>query len=59
VCIDVLVPFSEGRLVARIHELGEVLDEGHTGEGTRIRANVPARVAAESARFAVTALSGA
>ena len=54
VLIDVLVPFSEGRLVARIHETGDVVDEVHTGEGTRIRANVPQRVAGELAAYAVT-----
>ena len=57
VLIDVLVPFSEGRLVARVHELGDVLDEEHTGEGTRIRANVPQRVAGELAAYVVPALT--
>jgi GTPase len=58
VLIDVLLPFSEGRLVARIHELGDVLDEAHTGDGTRIRANVPQRLAGELAAYAVPALTG-
>ena len=53
VCIDVLVPFNDGRLVARIHELGEVLTEEHTGDGTHITAKVPRRVAGELAEYAV------
>ena len=55
VSIDVLLPFADGRLVARVHELGEVLTEEHTGNGTRITANVPQRVANELAAYAVTA----
>ncbi|HEY8729981.1 MAG TPA: GTPase HflX, partial [Acidothermaceae bacterium] len=51
VLVDVLLPFSEGRLVARMHELGDVLDEQHTGEGTRIKANVPPRLAGELASW--------
>ena len=51
VLVDVLLPFSQGRLVARMHELGDVLDEQHTGEGTRIKANVPPRLAGELASW--------
>jgi GTPase len=59
VSIDVLLPFADGRLVARVHELGEVLTEEHTGTGTRIKANVPQRVANELAAYAVPAASKA
>jgi len=59
VSIDVLLPFADGRLVARVHELGEVLTEEHTGTGTRIKANVPQRVANELAAYAVPAASEA
>jgi len=59
VCIDVLVPFNDGRLVARIHELGEVLTEEHTGDGTHITAKVPRRVAGELAAYAVAGVSEA
>jgi GTP-binding protein HflX len=59
VSIDVLLPFADGRLVARVHELGEVLTEEHTGTGTRIKANVPKRVANELAAYAVPAASKA
>ena len=57
VTIDVLLPFADGRLVARVHELGEVLTEEHTGDGTHITANVPQRVANELATYAVVAAS--
>lgn len=52
VAVDVLVPFSEGRLVALVHELGEVEHVEHTSAGTRVRARVPAELAAELAGFA-------
>jgi GTP-binding protein HflX len=45
--IDVLVPYSRGDLVARIHEEGEILSEEHTGEGTRLCARVSAGLASE------------
>jgi len=51
--IDVLVPFADGRVVARIHDLGEVELEEHTENGTRLRARVPQRLAGELTRFAV------
>ena len=54
VCVEVLVPFAEGRLVARMHDLGEIETEEHTEHGTRLRARVPHRLAGELARFAVS-----
>ncbi len=50
--VDVLVPFSRGDLVNRVHIEGEVLTEEHTGEGTRLRAKVRPGLAAELARYA-------
>ncbi|MDQ1486960.1 MAG: GTPase, partial [Actinomycetota bacterium] len=52
--IEVLVPFTEGRLVARMHDLGEIVEEEHTAHGTRLRARVPQRLVAELAAFEVT-----
>ncbi|GAA0540787.1 GTPase HflX [Saccharopolyspora subtropica] len=40
VFIDALVPYTRGELVARVHSEGEVVDEEHTPEGTRVRAKV-------------------
>ncbi|HEX7105715.1 MAG TPA: GTPase HflX [Acidothermaceae bacterium] len=53
VLVDVLLPFSEGRLVARVHEHGEVELQEHTADGTRLRARVPERVAAELGRYTI------
>lgn len=38
--LDLLVPYTEGALVARVHADGEVLAEDHTPDGTRLRARV-------------------
>ncbi len=38
--IEVLVPFSLGKLVSRVHAEGTVLSEEHTGEGTLLSAKV-------------------
>ena len=45
--IEVLVPYSRGDLVARIHDEGEILSEEHTGEGTLLTARVSPTLAAE------------
>jgi GTP-binding protein HflX len=51
----VLIPYSRGDLVARIHEDGKVLSERHTGDGTLISARVRADLAAPLAEFASVA----
>ncbi|ANY08426.1 GTPase HflX [Pseudonocardia sp. HH130630-07] len=38
--VDLLIPYTEGAVVARLHDEGEVLAEEHTGDGTRIWARV-------------------
>ncbi|GMA85450.1 hypothetical protein GCM10025868_07000 [Angustibacter aerolatus] len=45
--VEVLVPYERGDLVSRVHVDGEVLDEEHTAAGTRLRARVGSRLAAE------------
>ncbi|WP_427383253.1 GTPase HflX [Janibacter sp. G56] len=50
--VNVLVPYSRGDLVNRIHEEGEVLDSEHVGEGTRVVARVNGDLAAELGAFA-------
>jgi GTP-binding protein HflX len=52
--VDLLVPFAEGGRLAELHELAGELDRTDTPEGVRVRARVPAGVAARFARFAVT-----
>ena len=50
--LRVLVPYDRGDLVARVHELGEVLSQEHTPEGTALHARVPERMAAELEPYA-------
>ena len=49
--VRVLVPFTAGSLVARIHAEGTVLDEQHTAEGTLLSARVPAGLAGALSGF--------
>jgi GTP-binding protein HflX len=43
--VDLVVPYTRGDLVARVHESGQVLETEHTGEGTRLRAHVTPELA--------------
>ncbi|MEU6933223.1 GTPase HflX [Streptomyces sp. NPDC046385] len=43
---EVLVPYTEGGLVSRVHAEGEVLSEEHTPEGTLLKARVHEELAA-------------
>ena len=54
VVVDVLIPYSAGRLTSRVHDEGELISEEHTGDGTRLRARVPARLAHELAAYATS-----
>ena len=49
--VDVLLPYTEGALVSRVHAEGEVLAEEHTGEGTRLRARVHQELAGALAPY--------
>jgi GTP-binding protein HflX len=49
--VSVLVPYTRGDLVARIHTAGEVLAVDHTADGTEVRARVSNGLAAELATF--------
>ena len=51
--IHALVPYDRGDLVARVHAVGEVLDEQHEPEGTLLRARVGRALAAELEPFEV------
>jgi GTP-binding protein HflX len=53
--VDVLLPYDRGDLVSRVHDEGEVLEEEHRPEGTRVRALVGPTLAAELAPFAGSA----
>ncbi|WP_114856582.1 GTPase HflX [Brachybacterium sp. YJGR34] len=45
--VDLVVPYSRGDLVSRVHSTGEVLTEEHLMEGTRVHARVDEALAAE------------
>ncbi|APX34458.1 GTPase HflX [Brachybacterium sp. P6-10-X1] len=45
--IDVVVPYSRGDLVSRVHSSGEVIAEEHVMEGTHLHARVDEALAAE------------
>ncbi len=47
--VRVLLPYSRGDLVSRIHDRGEVLDTEHTAEGTLVQARVSEALAGELA----------
>ncbi|WP_353945156.1 GTPase HflX [Streptomyces sp. HUAS MG91] len=53
--IEVLVPYTQGKLVARAHSEGEVISEEHTAEGTLLKARVHEELAAEFASFVPSA----
>ena len=49
--VEVVIPYTHGGLVSRVHEHGEVLAEEHTETGTRLLALVEPALAAELERF--------
>ncbi|MFF4233974.1 GTPase HflX [Streptomyces sp. NPDC001820] len=49
--IEVLVPYTHGGLVSRVHAEGEVLSEEHTTEGTLLKARVHEELAAALAPY--------
>ena len=51
--VELLVPYANGSSLAELHELAGDLARRDTPEGVRVRALVPARMAARFARFAV------
>ena len=53
--VHVLVPFTAGSLVSRVHAEGTVLAEEHTADGTLLTARVPAGLAGALGPYAVVA----
>ncbi|QCB50945.1 GTPase HflX [Rhodococcus sp. PAMC28707] len=53
--VDVLVPYTRGDLVARIHTEGRITHSSHEADGTRVEARVPTALASVLAEFAVGA----
>ncbi|MGY2079801.1 GTPase HflX [Modestobacter sp. SYSU DS0657] len=56
--VDVLLPYDRGDLVARVHRDGEVLEERHEADGTRLSARVDDGLAAALDEF-TTPVAGA
>ena len=52
--VDLLVPYTRGDLVARVHSGAEVLGSEHTADGTRMRARVTPELAAALLPFTVS-----
>lgn len=55
--VELLVPYAQGSLVARVHAEGEVLAEEHTPDGTRMHARVGAELATAVRPFAQAGLA--
>jgi GTP-binding protein HflX len=51
--VDLLVPYAEGASLAELHEAVGDLERTDTADGVRIRARVPATIAARYERFSV------
>lgn len=51
--VTVLVPYTRGDLVSRVHAEGELLSTEHTADGTLLHAKVATVLAAELERYAV------
>src|SRR4051794_15911194 len=52
--VSLLVPYDRGDVVAKVHQLGEVLEVTHTEDGTRLEARVSETLAGELAGFAAS-----
>jgi GTPase len=52
--VTLLVPFTAGGVVSRVHKYGEVQAVSHTAEGTRLDARLPAWLAGELEGYAVS-----
>src|SRR5947209_10933135 len=55
--VELLVPYADGGSLAELHELAGEVSRQDTPEGVRVRALLPARLAARFARFAVASPS--
>jgi GTP-binding protein HflX len=54
ISVDVTIPYDRGDLVARVHDVGRVDATEHIEGGTRIKAQVPAGLAAGLRAFATS-----
>ncbi len=56
--VDLLVPYEEGGRLSELHDLAGEVEREDTPEGVRVKARVPATVAARFARFELSASNG-
>jgi GTP-binding protein HflX len=56
--VELLIPYDESARLAELHELAGDLEREDTAEGARVRARLPAAVAARYARFSRNGLVG-
>ncbi len=54
VAVDVTIPYTRGDLVARLHGEGRIDATEHTEDGTRVKARVPAALAAAVAEYSTS-----
>ncbi|MEE2031085.1 GTPase HflX [Rhodococcus chondri] len=50
--VKVLLPYTRGDLLARVHSDGQILDSAHEEDGTRIHARVPVALASALVEYA-------
>jgi GTP-binding protein HflX len=51
--VELNVPHSEPAVIARLHEVGQVVERDYNGDGARFRARIPPHLRAEFAPFIV------
>jgi GTP-binding protein HflX len=51
--VELLIPYDEGNRLAELHELAGDLEREETQDGVRVRARLPAQVAARYERFSL------
>ncbi len=51
--VEVAVPHTDSNVIARLHEVGEVIERDYEGENARFKARIPPHFRAEFARYIV------
>ncbi|MCS4489168.1 GTPase HflX [Corynebacterium sp. ES2794-CONJ1] len=55
---ELLIPYTRGDIVSKLHHLGTVLQESHTEEGTRMDVRLPQSMANQLAEFQIASAEG-
>jgi GTPase len=53
-CVDLAIPAEKSALIARLHEVGQVLERDYEGPLARLRARIPPHLVPEFAAFVVS-----